>query len=470
MPHRIAPPSNAGPAGAAVDTMVSPSLSTISQLVPTSMNSRVRLSRSMPVASMPETMSPPTYAPRAGKTTARAPVCRASPRSEASSVGSDPAGHHERRDAERLGVDAQHQRGHRGVAGQRHLVDLVRLDPGLGEHLAGQLGQRRLRQVPEPLRGVGVHHRGADPGDHVGAEGLLLVEHRGDRGRRAGRGVDQRGHDRGGAEVEGDREPARGGVAGLDVDERLVDDHGGDLVVGLPQHAGQPAQHVQVGGQLEVVDRVEDPLQVGALVLQGRLDQLDVPLLDRRAAGSPDDRRRGWPPWVAWSAAAPRSSRSWVACARHASRQPSASCAAREGAYVETVDRDRAVEDLDLALLAGAVAAARRVDRDAVPARRVEHADAGRDPHVAAGRREGQLHPAEPSCGVEPGPSGRSISPSRRRSSTWMSGGSSLTSVIGRRRPASSGGRRSSCRPTRRGPAAGRPPSRRRRSAGCGCP
>ena len=53
MPQRIAPPSNAGPAGAAVDTMVSPSLSTISQLVPTSMNSRVRLSRSMPVASMP---------------------------------------------------------------------------------------------------------------------------------------------------------------------------------------------------------------------------------------------------------------------------------------------------------------------------------------------------------------------------------------------------------------------------------
>ena len=53
MPQRIAPPSNAGPAGAAVERMVSPSLSTISQLVPTSMNSRVRLSRSMPVASMP---------------------------------------------------------------------------------------------------------------------------------------------------------------------------------------------------------------------------------------------------------------------------------------------------------------------------------------------------------------------------------------------------------------------------------
>ena len=87
MPQRIAPPSNAGPAGAAVARMVSPSLSTISQLVPTSMNRRVRLSRSMPVASMPATMSPPTYAPRAGNSEARARGCRSMPRSCASTVG-----------------------------------------------------------------------------------------------------------------------------------------------------------------------------------------------------------------------------------------------------------------------------------------------------------------------------------------------------------------------------------------------
>ena len=60
IPQRMAAPSNAGPAGAAVARMRSPSLSTISQLVPTSMNSRIRLSRSMPEASMPATMSPPT--------------------------------------------------------------------------------------------------------------------------------------------------------------------------------------------------------------------------------------------------------------------------------------------------------------------------------------------------------------------------------------------------------------------------
>ena len=67
---------------------MSPSLSTISQLVPTSMNSRVRLSRSMPVASMPATMSPPTYAPERREERPRGPAgaaCR--PRSEASTVG-----------------------------------------------------------------------------------------------------------------------------------------------------------------------------------------------------------------------------------------------------------------------------------------------------------------------------------------------------------------------------------------------
>ena len=75
---------------------------------------------------------------------------------------------------------------------------------------------------------------------------------------------------------------AAGGVAGLHVDQCLVDDHRGDLEVGGPQHGRQPAQQVQVGDRLEVVDRVEQPGQVGALVAEVRLGELDVPLLDGR--------------------------------------------------------------------------------------------------------------------------------------------------------------------------------------------
>ena len=300
MPQRIAPPSNAGPAGAAVERIRSPSLSTISQLVPTSMNSRVRLSRSMPVASMPATMSPPTYAPSAGKSVARARGCRASPRSEASTTGgcgddmmngATPSG---------SGSMPSTQRGHRRVAGDRHLVDVGRVDAALGADLDRQRGQGLRRRALQPAEGLGVHHRGADPGDHVAAERLLLVEHRGHRDRRAGGDVEQGGDHGGGAEVEGDGVLRLRGVARLDVDQRLVDDHGGDLEVGRAQHRRQPAQHVQVGDRLEVVDRLEQPVQVGALVGEGGLVELDVPLLDRRAAGSPGGRRRRSRPWVGW--------------------------------------------------------------------------------------------------------------------------------------------------------------------------
>ena len=74
-------------AGAAVQTSRSAEPSAISQFVPTSMNSRSRLSRFMPVASSPATMSPPTYAPSAGKTFARARGCRRRPSSAAGRSG-----------------------------------------------------------------------------------------------------------------------------------------------------------------------------------------------------------------------------------------------------------------------------------------------------------------------------------------------------------------------------------------------
>ena len=60
MPQRMDAASKAGPAGAAVAIILLPSLRTISQFVPISMNRRSRLSRSMPEASAPAMMSPPT--------------------------------------------------------------------------------------------------------------------------------------------------------------------------------------------------------------------------------------------------------------------------------------------------------------------------------------------------------------------------------------------------------------------------
>ena len=68
--------------------------------------------------------------------TARARGCSVEPEVGGEQPAAARGGHHERRDAERLGVDAERQRGHRGVAGERDLVDLARVDPGLGADLA----------------------------------------------------------------------------------------------------------------------------------------------------------------------------------------------------------------------------------------------------------------------------------------------------------------------------------------------
>ena len=68
--------------------------------------------------------------------------------------------------------------------------------------------------------------------------------------------------------------PALGRVAGLDVDQDVVDDHGGDREVVAAQQRRQPTQRVQVDPQLDVVDRGEQPLEVGLLVRQGRLGEL----------------------------------------------------------------------------------------------------------------------------------------------------------------------------------------------------
>ena len=93
IPHLIAAPSNAGPAGAAVASSHSRLPRTISQLVPMSMNRRTRASRSIPLASRPAVMSPPTYAPKEGNTTARARGCTMPdrPRSVASTSGNSRA-------------------------------------------------------------------------------------------------------------------------------------------------------------------------------------------------------------------------------------------------------------------------------------------------------------------------------------------------------------------------------------------
>ena len=291
--------------------------------------------------------------------------------------------HHERRHRQRLGVDPERQLRHRHVAAHRDLVDLLRRDAcllaGLGRDL-GERGMHARAQLPECRR---VEHCRGDARDHVAAERLLLVEHRAHRHRLAGLEVEQRDNHSGGADIERGREAATAGIAGLDVDHLLVDDHGGHREPGRPQHAAQLAHHLERDVRLEVVDRVEQSLHIGALVLHGRLVQLDKALLHRRAqdhvaADSHERRLR------------PRLQR------RHVHRQvlaggraageppPVAQLLHAEGPRVHRAHRHIALQHLHLALAAGPMAAAGGVDGHAVPAGGVEDRRPARDAHLGA--------------------------------------------------------------------------------------
>ncbi len=176
------------------------------------------------------------------------------------------AGHHKRRDTERLGVDPEGDLRHRGVASEHDFVDLIGAHVAGFEHFESQLGERLVGEVAELRERVGVHHRRGDAADHIGTEGLLLVEHAADRDRRAGVEIEQVGDHGRGAKVDRHREAATRGVARLDGDQLVVGDYGGDLEVGGAQRLAQRAQDRDRRVQLEILNGVVDTLDVGALI------------------------------------------------------------------------------------------------------------------------------------------------------------------------------------------------------------
>ena len=216
-------------------------------------------------------------------------------------------GDDERRHRERLGVDAERELGHRHVADDDDLVDVVRRDARLLAHLAGELRERLVRARLERAERVLVEHRRRHARDDVGAVGLLAVEHRAHRRRRAGLEVEQRGDHRRGAEVEGDREPPRRRVARLDADQQVVDHHGGDVEVRLAQHLAErlapPRAPRAARGRRARPARAARPTAGPRATAPRARDGASSP----PAAGSRGGRRRPAPPSAASAAAARRS-------------------------------------------------------------------------------------------------------------------------------------------------------------------
>ena len=307
-------------------------------------------------------------------------------------------GHDEGRHADRLGIDAEQQLRHRRVAGERDLVDLIGRDLTVLQHLAHEIGQRALRELLQLRQHGRIHHRRGDPPDHIRAVGLLPVENRAHGDRRPRREVEQRRHDGRGAEVERDAEDAARRVAGLDADQLVVDDDGRDLPVARAHELRERAHDIDTDAQFEVVHGREDALEIARLVLQRGLRELEVALLHAGAqdhlAPDADGRSLG-----------PRLQR-WhvdheVTTGLRAARQPPAvaQLVGREGARVDRADRQLALDDPHLALLARAVAPAGGVDRDPVPARGIEQADARGNAHLRSVRQEAQAYAADALAG-----------------------------------------------------------------------
>ena len=130
-----------------------------------------------------------------------------------------------------------------------------------------------------------------------------------------------------------------------------------------------------------------NPAQIRALILERRLFEHHVAFLHRRTQDHvPADTGHG--------RLRPRLQRRHLhdqVLARHRpAGQPPAigELSAGEGARIDRPDRQLSGDDPHLALLAGAVAAAGRVDRDSVPAGGVEHRRATGYPHLGALRQE----------------------------------------------------------------------------------
>ncbi len=337
-------------------------------------------------------MSPPTYAPRDGEDGRARVGVQGQPELRRGHVRIGLRRGDEGRHSQRLGIDPERELRHRRVAGERHLVDLAGVDLALLADLLGELLQGLAREVAQALERGRIEHRGRDARDHVGAEGLLAVQPRAYGERRAGGEIEQRRDDGCRSEVERDRVAAIGRVARLDVDEEVVHDDARDAEVRLAQDARQAAENADLDAEVEVVDRVPKPVEVGSLIRERRLLELDVALLERRPQDylAPDAHGRGLRPGDER-----RHVQDEVGLGVRAAGEPPAvgEPVLVEGAQVELGDRDRSVGDPHLALLAGAVPAAGRVDRDSVPRGRVEHGHAGRNAHGRARRLEAQRHP-----------------------------------------------------------------------------
>ncbi len=198
-----------------------------------------------------------------------------------------PGGRNERHLAQGAGVQTAEQLLHGRVAGDGNLIDLLprhaRRGAKLADHFIDGLGNGRL-QLPQ---GIAVGSRAMDARKDVVAEAGLRIQPR-DHGQVVSRtGVQKRGGQRGGADIDGHGKGVPLGVAGLEIQEPAVGLDRRAAEVRLPQPLRQSAEQLQI--DLHRTEGLLQPDEVGGVIAARRRGQLDIPLAHDRIDLGGDD-------------------------------------------------------------------------------------------------------------------------------------------------------------------------------------
>ncbi len=172
-----------------------------------------------------------------------------------------------------LGVHAEKEMAHRGVAHHGRLVQVLAADAGGLAAFRDDLVQAADDLLLQFAEAVRVRGGVADAAHHVVAERDLRVGARRHRQLAAADEVHQEADDGRRPDVERDAEVLAGRVARFQGHEAPLRGHGGHVEIPAADDRGQFPQHAQVEVHFLLAERGEQPVRVRALVVQRRRGQ-----------------------------------------------------------------------------------------------------------------------------------------------------------------------------------------------------
>ena len=179
-----------------------------------------------------------------------------------------------------FGIDAQKQMAHGRIAHGNDAVHMVLVD--------GEAPEKAAHGFGNALDGHGLHLLeiftaccSGNPAQHVGSEHTLRVGRTVCIQHFAGKQIDEVDRDGRRTDIKDEAVPEGMGIAGFDGDQFVLNQHRGNLKIRLPHNLRQAAQQAE-SHLLVLAHLSQNALQIGRLIPQAGLGQLDELLLDQR--------------------------------------------------------------------------------------------------------------------------------------------------------------------------------------------